>query len=154
MAGLQGDIVEYAGVKKGELEGSVLSEKGNPVEQDVLDELPTTEEKATLRRVPDSIPWNAYREISEPFLCRSHFYKFSITKIVIAVVELAERFSYYGSTVVFVSCISSHFVFQLMNHLKRPTSSSTLCQLRVAQALLGLLVSPELLVWVSVPPLA
>jgi hypothetical protein len=74
MASPPGDIVEY--VKKDELEGSVLSEKGIPAEQDVLDEileLPTTEEKATLRRVPDSIPWNAYREISELFLCPSHF---------------------------------------------------------------------------------
>jgi len=45
---------------------------------------PTEEEKATLRRVPDAIPWNAY---------------------LIALVELAERFSYYGSTVVFQNFI-------------------------------------------------
>ncbi|KIM46804.1 hypothetical protein M413DRAFT_263342 [Hebeloma cylindrosporum] len=47
-------------------------------------EFPTEEERATLRRVPDSIPWNAY---------------------LIAVVELAERFSFYGSSVVFTNFI-------------------------------------------------
>ncbi|KAL0567160.1 hypothetical protein V5O48_014835 [Marasmius crinis-equi] len=47
-------------------------------------EFPTEEEKATLRRVSDKIPWNAY---------------------LIAFVEMAERFSYYGSTVVFVNFI-------------------------------------------------
>ncbi|KAF8805077.1 peptide transporter PTR2A [Phlegmacium glaucopus] len=45
---------------------------------------PTEEERATLRRVPDSIPWNAY---------------------LIAFVELAERFSFYGSSVVFTNFI-------------------------------------------------
>ncbi|TFK71961.1 PTR2-domain-containing protein [Pluteus cervinus] len=47
-------------------------------------EFPTAEELATLRRVPDTIPWNAY---------------------LISVVELAERFSYYGSVVVFTNFI-------------------------------------------------
>ncbi|KAF9004369.1 POT family-domain-containing protein [Cyathus striatus] len=47
-------------------------------------EFPTDEEIATLRRVADSIPWNAY---------------------LIAVVELAERFSFYGSQVVFTNFI-------------------------------------------------
>ncbi|KAF9044140.1 peptide transporter PTR2A [Panaeolus papilionaceus] len=45
---------------------------------------PTEEEKVTLRRIPDTIPWNAY---------------------LIALVELAERFSFYGSTVVFTNFI-------------------------------------------------
>ncbi|KAG6865299.1 hypothetical protein C0991_003684 [Blastosporella zonata] len=45
---------------------------------------PTEEEKATLRRVSDTIPWNAY---------------------LIAFVELAERFSFYGSSVVFTNFI-------------------------------------------------
>ncbi|KAF9456664.1 POT family-domain-containing protein [Collybia nuda] len=45
---------------------------------------PTDEERATLRRVADKIPWNAY---------------------LIAFVELAERFSYYGSTVVYTNFI-------------------------------------------------
>ncbi|KXN81955.1 putative peptide transporter ptr2 [Leucoagaricus sp. SymC.cos] len=43
-------------------------------------EFPTEEERRTLRRVADSIPWAAY---------------------MIAFVELAERFSFYGSSVVF-----------------------------------------------------
>ena len=41
--------------------------------------LPTADELATLRRVADPIPWKAY---------------------TIAFVELVERFSYYGTTVV------------------------------------------------------
>ncbi|DAA77274.1 TPA_exp: putative MFS peptide transporter [Trichophyton benhamiae CBS 112371] len=47
-------------------------------------ELPTDEEIATLRRVPDRIPWIAFS---------------------IAFVELCERFSYYGTTAVFVNFI-------------------------------------------------
>ncbi|TFK37850.1 POT family-domain-containing protein [Crucibulum laeve] len=47
-------------------------------------EFPTDEERATLRRVADKIPWAAY---------------------LIAVVELAERFSFYGSSVVFTNFI-------------------------------------------------
>jgi len=45
---------------------------------------PTEEERMTLRRVSDFIPWNAY---------------------LIAIVELAERFSFYGSSVVFTNFI-------------------------------------------------
>ncbi|KAJ7501461.1 peptide transporter PTR2A [Mycena galericulata] len=45
---------------------------------------PTEEERETLRRVTDAIPWNAY---------------------LIAIVELAERFSFYGSSVVFTNFI-------------------------------------------------
>ncbi|KAG6827006.1 hypothetical protein H0H92_013590 [Tricholoma furcatifolium] len=45
---------------------------------------PTEEEIQTLRRVSDAIPWNAY---------------------LIAFVELAERFSFYGSSVVFINFI-------------------------------------------------
>ncbi|KAJ6478971.1 POT family-domain-containing protein [Mycena sanguinolenta] len=45
---------------------------------------PTEEERATLRRVSDTIPWNAY---------------------LIAAVEAAERFSFYGSSVVFTNFI-------------------------------------------------
>ncbi|KAJ7238288.1 PTR2-domain-containing protein [Mycena haematopus] len=45
---------------------------------------PTEEELATLRRVGDAIPWNAY---------------------LIAIVEMAERFSYYGAGVVFTNFI-------------------------------------------------
>ncbi|KAL9708586.1 hypothetical protein Ac2012v2_008255 [Leucoagaricus gongylophorus] len=47
-------------------------------------EFPTEEEKRTLRRVADSIPWAAY---------------------LIATVELAERFSFYGCQVVFTNYI-------------------------------------------------
>ncbi|KAK0444239.1 PTR2-domain-containing protein [Desarmillaria tabescens] len=47
-------------------------------------EFPTEEEINTLRRVSDTIPWSAY---------------------LIAIVEIAERFSFYGSTVVFTNFI-------------------------------------------------
>ncbi|KAF8558121.1 PTR2-domain-containing protein [Imleria badia] len=47
-------------------------------------EFPTEEELTTLRRVSDALPWTAY---------------------MIAVVELAERFSYYGASAVFVNFI-------------------------------------------------
>ncbi|KAK7046401.1 putative peptide transporter ptr2 [Favolaschia claudopus] len=45
-------------------------------------EFPTEEEKLTLRRVSDAIPWNGY---------------------LIAAVEAAERFSFYGSSIVFTN---------------------------------------------------
>ena len=48
------------------------------------DEFPTPTERHSLRRVADKIPWQSY---------------------LIAYVELAERFSYYGSTVVFTNFI-------------------------------------------------
>ncbi|TFK50393.1 proton-dependent oligopeptide transport family protein [Heliocybe sulcata] len=47
-------------------------------------EFPTSEECETLRRVSDTVPWSAY---------------------MIAFVELAERFSFYGATVVFTNFI-------------------------------------------------
>lgn len=62
-------------------------------------EFPTEEERHTLRRVSDAIPWNAYRKsnLYTPRTCVNE------SPLVIATIELAERFSYYGSTVVFVS---------------------------------------------------
>ena len=56
----------------------------DPADPHYGDEFPTVEERDTLRRVPDSVPWTSY---------------------LIAYVELAERFSYYGSTVVFTNFI-------------------------------------------------
>ena len=53
-------------------------------------EFPTQEERVTLRRVPDSIPWNAYRTSYSFPLLRSFSTNLSS---VIAIVELAERFS-------------------------------------------------------------
>ncbi|KAI0764944.1 oligopeptide transporter [Fomes fomentarius] len=94
MAGLDADkdiIAGLAEAKRHELE---LEKRGiSPVEsahEQELDgihdglEFPTEEEKRTLRRVSDNIPWSAY---------------------LIATCELAERFSYYGSTVVFTNFI-------------------------------------------------
>ncbi|KIL56425.1 hypothetical protein M378DRAFT_172730 [Amanita muscaria Koide BX008] len=69
--------------EKGEKESDLLPE----YEFDEIHaglEFPTEEERLTLRRVSDAIPWNAY---------------------LIAFVELAERFSFYGCTVVFTNFI-------------------------------------------------
>ncbi|KAF8920832.1 peptide transporter PTR2A [Mucidula mucida] len=65
----------------------VSSEVHHELERDGIHdglEFPTKEERATLRRVSDAIPWNAY---------------------LIAIVELAERFSFYGCSVVFTNFI-------------------------------------------------
>lgn len=57
-------------------EGSISSEK--QLEAEITPELdgihdglefPTEEEKATLRRVADTIPWNAYREFALFWSC-------------------------------------------------------------------------------------
>lgn len=54
------------------------------------DDFPTTEELHTLRRVSDKIPWSAY---------------------TIAFVELTERFSYYGTTVVCTFSTRLKFIY-------------------------------------------
>ncbi|KAF7340570.1 Peptide transporter PTR2A [Mycena sanguinolenta] len=99
MAGLQNDgtapmaaLSEVAAVKRSDSFDEKKSESAPPdssneYELDGIHDgliFPTEEERATLRRVPDSIPWNAY---------------------LIAFVELAERFSFYGSSVVFTNFI-------------------------------------------------
>uniref|UniRef100_A0A8H7XYY1 Uncharacterized protein n=1 Tax=Psilocybe cubensis TaxID=181762 RepID=A0A8H7XYY1_PSICU len=90
MSAIQHDdqaVVAYADDKKHDSIHS--SEKQSELEHE-LDgihdglEFPTEEERATLRRIPDSVPWNAY---------------------LIAIVEFAERFSFYGSSVVFTNFI-------------------------------------------------
>jgi POT family proton-dependent oligopeptide transporter len=50
---------------------------------------PTAEEMLTLRRVSDAIPWNAYRE----YLAHMCLIEADFHFVVIAIVELAERFS-------------------------------------------------------------
>ena len=50
-----------------------------PVGGGELEEFPTEEERRTLRRVSGAVPWTAY---------------------TVALVELCERFSYYGTTAV------------------------------------------------------
>ncbi|KAI0674348.1 MFS peptide transporter [Trametes maxima] len=93
MAGLQADkdiIAGLAEAKRDEADYEKkhgLSESTTSHEHE-LDgihdglEFPTEEERATLRRVSDPIPWTTY---------------------LIAFCELAERFSYYGCTVVFTN---------------------------------------------------
>ncbi|KAJ6521164.1 POT family-domain-containing protein [Mycena vulgaris] len=91
MAGLQTDagaIAAASEVKKHD--ASYPSEKSELESMHELDGVhdglvfPTDEERATLRRVADDIPWPAY---------------------LIASVEAAERFSFYGSSVVFTNFI-------------------------------------------------
>ncbi|TFK82817.1 oligopeptide transporter [Polyporus arcularius HHB13444] len=94
MAGLQADRDIIAGLAEAnhveyELEKKGISHSTSSHEHE-LDgihdglEFPTDEEKRTLRHVSDAVPWSAY---------------------LIAVCELAERFSYYGTTVVFTNFI-------------------------------------------------
>ncbi|OJT08248.1 hypothetical protein TRAPUB_858 [Trametes pubescens] len=90
MAGLQADkdiIAGLAEAKHDEYEKNLDDSTSEEHEPDGIHdglEFPTKEERNTLRRVSDSIPWAAY---------------------LIAFCELAERFSYYGSTVVFTNFI-------------------------------------------------
>ncbi|KAJ7582545.1 POT family-domain-containing protein [Mycena floridula] len=95
MAGLQHDtVISYAAeadLKREEYDKEGIheissSDVGKVEPDDIHDglEFPTEEELRTLRRVKDAIPWNAY---------------------LIALVELAERFSFYGSSVVFTNYI-------------------------------------------------
>ncbi|CDO75854.1 hypothetical protein BN946_scf184833.g5 [Trametes cinnabarina] len=95
MAGLQADKDIFAGLAEAardevELEKKKIAHSDTTSHEHELDgihdglEFPTDEERHTLRRVSDSIPWSAY---------------------LIAFTELCERFSYYGSTVVFTNFI-------------------------------------------------
>ncbi|KIP09372.1 hypothetical protein PHLGIDRAFT_126379 [Phlebiopsis gigantea 11061_1 CR5-6] len=99
MAGLQTDDAVLAGYAEADRDQYILEKKFGSGSHDhivsdaasqELDgihdglEFPNDEERSTLRRVSDSIPWNAY---------------------LIAFVELCERFSYYGATVVFTNFI-------------------------------------------------
>lgn len=52
------------------------------------DVYPTEEEAATLKRVPDRVPFSSY---------------------LVAVVELGERFSYYGTTGEYLRCIGTRW---------------------------------------------
>ncbi|EIW55672.1 oligopeptide transporter [Trametes versicolor FP-101664 SS1] len=88
MAGLQADkdiIAGLAEAKRDEYEKDIDDSTSEGHEPDGIHdglEFPTKEERHTLRHVSDTIPWSAY---------------------LIAFCELAERFSYYGSTVVFTN---------------------------------------------------
>ncbi|RDX54549.1 oligopeptide transporter [Lentinus brumalis] len=94
MAGLQADTDILAGLAEAkhleyefEKKGISPSTSSHEHELDGIHdglEFPTEEEKRTLRHVSDAVPWSAY---------------------LIAVCELAERFSYYGTTVVFTNFI-------------------------------------------------
>ncbi|KAH9919971.1 oligopeptide transporter [Epithele typhae] len=91
MAGLQADRDIVAGLAEAEhdeFEHKKLAAHSSDDHSDEIDtvhdglEFPTEEEKLTLRRVSDTLPWSAY---------------------LIATCELAERFSYYGCTVVYTN---------------------------------------------------
>ncbi|KAI8970889.1 oligopeptide transporter [Trametes punicea] len=93
MAGLQADKDILAGLAEATRDEMELEKKkieSTTSHEHELDgihdglEFPTEEERLTLRRVSDRIPWAAY---------------------LIAICELSERFSYYGSTVVFTNFI-------------------------------------------------
>ncbi|ESK96752.1 oligopeptide transporter [Moniliophthora roreri MCA 2997] len=94
MAGIaQVEALEIAAeghVKEHEFKDEKASIRDSSSLEHVLDgihdglEFPTEEEKLTLRRVADLMPWNAY---------------------LIAIVEMAERFSFYGCSAVFTNFI-------------------------------------------------
>lgn len=73
-------------------------------DEDGQGEWPTEEEFHTLRRVADKIPWRVY---------------------TVAFIELCERFSYYGTTVVCKFSSSVYFLPNYTDELKSPTSSSS-----------------------------
>jgi hypothetical protein len=85
--------------------GKGIRVKGDYLEEDedghmgqVGDEWPTEEDLVTLRKVPDRIPWASY---------------------TVAFVELCERFSYYGSTVICMSLLSSISYELLSSNINR-----------------------------------
>ncbi|THH01943.1 hypothetical protein EW026_g848 [Hermanssonia centrifuga] len=100
MAGLQTDDAILAGYAEAQRDQYILEKKLDRSEDHVVSsaasheheldgihdglEFPSDDERYTLRRVADAVPWNAY---------------------LIAFVELCERFSYYGTTVVFTNFI-------------------------------------------------
>ena len=143
MAGLQTDDINLPGYAVAERDNDkYFSEKklsADDVESEIasheLDgihdglEFPTEEEKLVLRRVPDTIPWNAYREFpTESQDPSSVALTVCVSLPVIAFVELCERFSYYGTTVVFVSAIrpDPSRTLPLTIPIIRQTSSSSL----------------------------
>lgn len=106
MAGLQAaDTDVLAGAAQAHVEPLDVDEKHHRLEeesdlhQSVHDGihdgliLATDEDLHTLRRIPDKIPWNAYRasRAAAPILSHVH------TTAVIALVEMAERFSVRSS---------------------------------------------------------
>ncbi len=97
------------------------------VQRERQDDDVTEEDLVNLRRVSGKIPWAAY---------------------TIAFVELCERFSYYGTTVVCKS-IPIH-VQRTSDTFQMSISFSSLCQMAhlLVQAIVA---SQELWVWVSVP---
>ncbi len=121
MAGLQADKDILAGLAEAQRDEVELEKKGFHIRdseestqgEHELDgihdglEFPTEEEKQTLRRVSESSL--SARTVSAFILhltLSCHSWKCYACE-VIAVCELAERFSYYGTTVVFVSAAAS-----------------------------------------------
>ena len=135
MAGLQTDDAILAGYAEADRDQYIMEKKfGSGSHDHIISEttqeldgihdgleFPTDEERDTLRRVSDSLPWSAYCECSScslssvlpprarssrpriPFPARAN--RCLLFPAVIATCELAERFSYYGCAVVFVSGI-------------------------------------------------
>lgn len=121
MAGLQADKDILAGLAEAQRDEVELEKKGFHVRdseestqgEHELDgihdglEFPTEEEKQTLRRVSDKLPLSAYCECFHSAFDAVVSLMKCYACEVIAVCELAERFSYYGTTVVFVSAAAS-----------------------------------------------
>ncbi|PPR06178.1 hypothetical protein CVT24_000720 [Panaeolus cyanescens] len=107
MAGLERDAAILPAVATDIKKSDSFSIEKSPVDhelEDIHDGLvfPTEEEKLTLRRIPDAIPWNAY---------------------LIAFVELAERFSALLRSI--MELLSFMFVFEI--NVPRLVVSETFC---------------------------
>ena len=85
-------------------------------------EFPTEDEMKSLRRVPDSIPLRTYCMLHS----RSLILLAESCCLVIAICEMAERFSYYGCTIVFVSIMLNAHQLQLCDSQKMPCSPDEL----------------------------
>jgi hypothetical protein len=118
MAGLQTDSAIVAGLSEAhqdeyQYEKKHVASDSIPEHEpdDIHDGLvfPTEEERITLRRVADTIPWNAYRELLTIFSpVRQYLMRFPI---VIAIVELAERFSVKIPLSFYMRLFSNHSNF-------------------------------------------
>lgn len=99
---------------------------------------PTDEEKKTLRRVHGKLNWNTY---------------------LIAYVELAERFSYYGATVVFTNFIQQPLPNGSSTGAGGADGQSEFCQKNIyvfgniELIMINIFLKAALSEWVNVPPL-
>lgn len=139
MSGLASDDVVIGAKHDPALAEAIPEKHENDTGSDLTeDDYPTQEELKTLRRVPDKVPWKAFP---------------------IAFVELCERFSYYGTTVVcewhYVTIVRSkaynhNFLQSPISFNNRFLQDQGLVPARMDSLVLSILGNGSLLVWVHV----